>query len=283
MKRLILLVLILITSTLSAQQLRTPVLSPITKITQQVGLTEIGLEYSRPSARGRTIFGDLVPYDVIWRTGANASTKLTFSEPAFINQKPVPAGTYALYTIPGEKEWTIIIHTKLNMRSLAGDAYQQENDLFRFTVKSEHVTEPVETFTIQFADLSAASVNLRLSWEHTAVTIPLSVEVDSKIAAQMKKLLEEPDNVHHRTYFSAAQYYLTNDKDLNTALEWIDAALGKSERNFRYGLLKAKIQHKKGDRDAALSTIDEAHSWARDANNANYMEQTDLFRKSIKK
>ena len=282
MKRTFTILLILITIPVFGQQLHTPTLSPITKISQQIGLTTIELTYSRPSARDRVVFGELVPYDVIWRTGANTSTKITFKEDGFINEKPVQAGTYALYTIPGKEEWTVIIHEKLSMRSLAGDAYQQENDLFRFTVKPKTVNEYVETFTIQFADLTSNSVNLNLSWEHTAVNIPLSVEVDSKITAQMEKLLVEPDKISHRTYFSAAQYFLTNGKNLAKALGWIDAALVKSPKNFRYGLLKAKIEYRMGSTTKAMKTIDEANRWAVEAKNANYMEQTSLFRKFMK-
>jgi hypothetical protein len=282
MKRLFLSLVLIIPVTLIAQQLKTPTLSPITKISQQVGLTSIDLEYSRPSAKGRVIFGDLVPYDVIWRTGANASSKITFSEPGFINGQPVETGTYALYTIPGKEEWTIIVHTKLTMRSLAGDAYQESNDLFRFRVKPKKSTDFVETFTMQFADLTANSMNLRLSWEHTVVNIPIQVAVDDKIANQMEKLLQKPEDIAHRTYFSAAQYYLTNNKKMDKALEWIDAGLEKSPKNFRYGLLKAKIQYKMGDKTGAVQTIDSAYGWAKEANNANYMEQTSLFKKSMK-
>ena len=282
MRRNLFLLLLILPVTMLGQQLKTPTLSPITKISQQVGLTSVDLEYSRPSAKGRVIFGDLVPYDAIWRTGANASTKLTFSEPGFINKQPVEAGTYALYTIPGKEEWTIIVHTKLTMRSLAGDAYQESNDLFRFKIKPEKSTDFVETFTLQFADITSHSMNLRLSWEHTVVNIPIQVEVDKKIAEQMATLLENPDAISHRTYFSAAQYYLTNNKDMNSALDWIDAGLAKSPKNFRYGLLKAKIQYKMGDTAGAVQTIDTAHGWAKEANNANYMEQTSLFKKSMK-
>ena len=282
--RLIFLCLCCFTLTASVspgQRLQTPTLSPITKITQQVGLTEITLEYSRPSAKGRAVFGGLVPYGEIWRTGANASTKITLAEDAKIGGHPIAAGTYALYTIPGEKTWTIIIHGNTKMRSLAGDVYKQENDVFRFEVKPQNIAHYVETFTLQFATLGTDSLNLQLLWEHTLVNIPFQVEVDAKIAAQMAKLLENPDAIPHRTYFEAAQYNLHNDSDLNLALNWIDSALAKKPEDPRYGLLKAKIQAKQGHRDAALVTINQAHQWAVDSNNANYTEQAHLFRQSL--
>lgn len=263
------------------QRLKTPALSPFNKISQEIGLTEVSLEYSRPSAKGRTIFGDLVPYDTIWRTGANASTKITLQEPAHIGGKSIEPGTYALYAIPGKDLWTIIIHSNTKLRSLAGEAYDSSDDVFRFDVKPQSINLYVETFTLQFSDLRTNSCNLQLLWENTLVNIPIAVEVDRKIEQQMAEFMKNPDTVPHRTYFEAAQYYLNNDKDLEEALAFILAALKKSPENFRYGLLKAKIQHKDGDRKAALITIDQAYNWAKNAKNANYIQQTKLFKQSL--
>ena len=269
------------TSMCSAQRLNTPTLSPISKISQEVGLTELNLSYSRPSAKERKIFGDLVPFGEVWRTGANASTKITLTEKASIGGNPIDAGTYALYTIPGEKIWTIIIHSNTKLRSIAGGAYKPENDLFRFEVVPQHIEPLVETFTIQFSNITASSCDLQLLWANTFVNIPVKVEVDQKIEDQMTEYLKDPENIPHRTYFEAAQYYLHNDKDLPKALTWIDNALEKSAKNFRYGLLKAKIQDKSGDRESAINTINQAHAWAVEASNANYIGQTELFRKEL--
>ena len=279
----ILLSLVLISSVSISQRLTTPTLSPFTKISQQVGLTNINLEYSRPSAKGREVFGNLVPFGKIWRTGANASTKISIKERIQIGGNPLDSGTYAIYTIPGAEAWTIIIHSNIKMRSLAGDVYKQESDVFRFEVKPEKSESMVETFTFQFADMTSNSVNLQLSWENTQVKIPILVEVDNKIAAQMEEFLKTPDAIPHRTYFEAAQYYLHNDRDLVQALDWINDALGKSPKNPRYGLLKAKIQAKSGDTKAAIKTVDLAHEWAVKADNANYTEQTAIYRKSLDK
>jgi len=282
MKHTLVIISIIFSATLSySQRLKTPTLSPYSKITQQIGLTEITLEYSRPSAKGRKVFGVLVPDDKIWRTGANASTKITLTESASIGGNPIEAGTYALYTIPGKEKWTIIIHKNTKMRSLAGDVYKQEDDAFRFEVKSQRIDNYIESFTLQFADLGTNSLNLQLLWEQTLVNIPITVEVDQKIAAQMAKFLKSPETIPHRTYFEAAQYYLHNNRDLKEALIWIDAALVKSPENPRYGLLKAKIQAKSGDSGGALTTINKAHSWAVNSENNNYIEQTELFRKAL--
>lgn len=263
------------------QTLKTPTLSPFSKISQEIGLTEIGLEYSRPSAKGRLVFGGLVPFDQIWRTGANASTKITLKESARIGGKLIAPGTYAIYTIPGKEKWTIIIHSNTKMRSLAGDVYKQANDVFRFEVKPQNIKNYVETFTIQFSDLHTNKAHLQLLWENTLINMPIEVEVDENIARQISQIIKNPEAVSHRTYFEAAQYYLHNDKDLDQALVFIDQALEKSPENFRYGLLKAKIQDKSGNRQAALETVNQAHAWAKKADNDNYIEQTALYRKSL--
>lgn len=270
---------LLCTSIGFSQSLKTPTLSPFSKISQEIGLTQIKLEYSRPSAKGRVIFGELVPFNTVWRTGANASTKLTFNEAVYLGEKKLAAGTYALYTIPTEDVWTIIVHSNTKLRSLAGGAYDPANDVFRFKVQSQPLKDSVETFTLQFADLTTNSVQLQLTWENTLVNIPITVEVDQKIGQQIETLLKNPDNIPHRTYFQVAQYYLSNDKNLDKALSMIITALEKSENNFRYGLLKAKIEHTLGNNEAAISSIDLAHEWAKKANNANYVEQTALFKK----
>lgn len=275
--------LILGSFSLFAQNLKVPTLSPRSEIKQEIGLTEIKISYSRPSAKGRTIFGDLVPYEKMWRTGANASTQLTFTEDVKVGGNPLTAGTYALYTIPGKENWTIIIHKNTKMRSIAGDRYKKEDDAFRFEVKSISNPLPVETFTIQFTDISTKGCQLMLSWENTVVKFPIEVEVDAKIETQMADLLKEPEKLSHRNYFRAAEYYLHNNKDLNTATEWIKTALEKSPKNFRYGLLHAKILAAQAKKGAAMKTIKEAHQWAVDRDNANYIEQTKLFMESLEK
>ncbi len=263
------------------QRLKTPTLSPQSKISQEIGLTEINLEYSRPSAKERTVFGNLVPYNKIWRTGANASTKITIIESAHIGNKLIESGTYALYTIPGKDMWTIIIHANTKLRSLAGDVYNPADDVFRFDVKPQTIDHYVETFTMQFSELRTNSFHLQLFWENTLINIPIKVEVDQKIEQQMAKFMKNPDDIPHRTYFEAAQYYINNDKNLSEAMSFINAALAKSPENFRYGLLKAKIQDKGGAKEAALITINNANNWAKKAKNDNYIEQTELFRKSL--
>ena len=263
------------------QRLKTPTLSPFSKISQQVGLTEVTLQYSRPSAKGRVVFGELVPYDKVWRTGANRATRITFKEVAKIGGKKIQPGEYAIYTIPNQGYWTIIIHANTSLRSIAGGAYKPSNDVFRFELVPEKNNNYVETFTCQFSEVKTNSLMLDITWENTLISIPIEVEVDKKIESQMQVFMKNPEKIPHRTYFEAAQYYSNNGKDLNDALSFIDSALDKSPENFRYGLLKAKILAKMNNYKNALVVIKAANMWAKNKNNANYIEQTRLFWDSL--
>ena len=263
------------------QRLKTPTLSPFSKISQQVGLTEVTLQYSRPSAKGRVVFGELVPYDKVWRTGANRATRITFKEVAKIGGKKIQPGEYAIYTIPNQGYWTIIIHANTSLRSIAGGAYKPSNDVFRFELVPEKNNNYVETFTCQFSEVKTNSLMLDITWENTLISIPIEVEVDKKIESQMQVFMKNPEKIPHRTYFEAAQYYSNNGKDLKDALNFIDSALNKSPENFRYGLLKAKILAKMNNDKEALVIIEAANNWAKNKNNANYIEQTKLFWDSL--
>ena len=262
------------------QRLKTPTLSPFSKISQQVGLTDVTLQYSRPSAKGRIVFGELVPFDQVWRTGANAATKITFKEVAKIGGKTIQPGEYAIYTIPGENRWIIIIHSNTSLRSIAGGAYKPSNDVFRFEIAPKN-NNYVETFTCQFSQVKTNALILDITWENTLISIPIEVEVDKKIESQMLHFMKTPANIPHRTYFEAAQYYSNNGKDLNNALSFIESALEKSPENFRYGLLKAKILAKMNNYEGALVVVEIANTWAKNKNNANYIEQTRLFWNSL--
>lgn len=266
-----------------AQDLKVPTLSPATEITQEVGLTQVKLSYARPSSKGRKVFGDLVPYGEVWRTGANASTKLTFTEDVKIEGNALKAGTYALYTIPGEKEWTVIIHTNTRHRSIAGDVYKPAEDAFRFKVPSGKTANYIETFTISFGDITTNSLKVAVGWENTELKFRIDFDVDSAVDKQIATLAAAPAGMTHGAQFLAAEYYLHNNKDLSKADEWIRSAMEKSAKNSRYGLLRAKILAKAGKRDEALKVVAEANAWAKEANNANYVQQTQEFWDSIKK
>ncbi len=265
------------------QELRVPTLSPLTEITQEVALTQLKLSYSRPSSKGRKVFGGLVPFGEVWRTGANASTKLTFTEDVKIEGNPLKAGTYALYTIPGEKEWTIIIHTNTRHRAISGDVYKPAEDAFRFKVRPMRTPSLVETFTIQFTDLATSSCKVSLAWENTEVKFRIDFDVDARVDEQIAAMTGSTTGMSHMNYFLAAEYYLHNDRDLAKADQWIQTAMEKSPKNARYGLLRAKILAKAGKRDEALRVEADANTWAKETNNTNYIDQTRIFWDSIKK
>ena len=264
------------------ERLNVPTLSPLSEISQEVALTKVNLSYSRPSAKGREVFGGLVPFGEVWRTGANASTKLTFTEDVKIEGNALKAGTYALYTIPNEKEWTIIVHTNTSHRSIAGDVYKKEEDAFRFTVKPEKTDNFVETWTIKFTDLSTDSCNLMMEWENTRVKFKIEFDVDAQVMKQIAEFEKAEGGMNAFNYFLAAEYNYHNDKNLDKAIEWIKTGIEKSPKNFRFGLLHAKILAKQGKKSDALKVIEEANNWAKEAKNSNYIEQTQIFWDSIK-
>ncbi len=265
------------------QELKVPTLSPLTEVSQEVGLTQVKLSYSRPSAKGRKVFGALVPFNEVWRTGANASTKLTFEQDVKIEGTALKPGTYALYTMPGEKEWTVIIHTNTRHRSIAGDVYKPAEDAFRFKVKPSRTSNYVETFSIEFREVTTRSCYVVVGWENTEVKFRLDFDVDAEVEKQIAALSAADGGMSHQNLFLSAEYYLHNDRDLAKAEGWIVSAIEKNPKNFRYGLLRAKIHAKAGKPEAALAAIAEANAWAKEAKNANYIEQTQVFWDSIKK
>lgn len=252
---------------LAQAQLEMPQASPDSKLEQRVGLADITVAYSRPSMKGRKIMGELVPYGAMWRTGANASTKITFSEDVSLEGNDVPAGTYALYTIPNPDRWTVILHKNLNHWGTGGNDYQKEEDLLRFEVTPESLEKPVETFTISMGDLTSNSATLYLMWENTAVPINVETEVDEKVMAQIERILAGPSA---GTYYQMANYYYTHDKDMDQALEWVNNALEGGERYWTM-TLKARILGKMGNYKQAVATSKKAMKLAEEAPNPDYV------------
>ena len=203
----LLLAIALVFNTIAFAQLKTPAPSPNATIEQMVGLTQVKIEYSRPGKKDREIFGKLVPYGEMWRTGANASTKIEFDNDIVIGGKEIPAGKYALYTIPGELEWTIIIHK--NLENWGVGEYKEADDAVRFTVKTTKLNDVVETLTIDFSHLTSDGAYLNISWANTLVAIVLDSKSGEKVEKQIKELLIEGPSAG--TYYGAARYYLDND------------------------------------------------------------------------
>src|SRR5687767_7532691 len=166
-----------------AQQLNTPQPSPTANIKQNFALSNIEISYSRPGVKGRKVFGDLVPFGKVWRTGANNATTITFGEEVMLGGKKVPAGKYGLLTIPDKNNWTFVLTKQLDVTSPAG--YKQDMDVVRVEAKPMKVDNNVETFTMQFANIKPTSVDLQLLWENTAVSLPITTDVETKVMAQI--------------------------------------------------------------------------------------------------
>lgn len=252
-------------------QVRTPSLSPAATLVQQVGLTDVKITYSRPGMRGRTIFGDLVPYGALWRTGANASTKISFSDDVTVEGHKLPAGEYALYSIPEKDEWTIILHKNTGYWGAGGEAYKQEEEAARFTVKTTHLANPVASFTIELADMTLNTANIQLMWENTAVKFKVEAEVESKVMADINRYINNMEANNAGIYHQAASYYYQTEKDLDQALEWANKAVEASSGAFYIIHLKANILAKQNNKKAAIAAAEESIKAAKAANNTDYI------------
>ena len=241
-----------------AQTVKVPAPSPLQTLKQNFALSEITIEYSRPSARGRAVYGDVVPFGKVWRTGANGSTKITFGEDVKVEGKAVKAGTYALYSIPGKDSFTFMLYKDLK---LGGDVanYSAENELIRFAVKSSKVTEKVETFTMNVSDITATSSNIELTWENTRAAFNVTADIDASIMAAIDKAI----NKDNKPYYQAASYYYDNNKDMKLALEWVNKAVEQNPKAYWVVLLKAKIELKLKDKAAAKASAEKVIEMAK--------------------
>ncbi len=258
-------------SSTNAQTLKTPAPSPLQTIKQNFGIGEVSLEYSRPSVKNRVIFGDVVPYGKMWRTGANASTKITIGEDTKIEGNAIPAGTYAIYTIPGAETWEIMFYKDL---TLGGDvaSYKKENEVLRITEKVTQLPNKVETFTINFADITYSVCNVEMQWEKTRVAFTISTEVDAKIMKNIETVMAPNDR---RPYYNAASYYYDNNKDMKQALEWVNKATELTPDAYWVWHLKAKIQLKLKDAKGAIETAEKSKALALKDNDDAYVKNND--------
>jgi hypothetical protein len=245
------------TSPAQAPSVDFPAASPGCTLKQRVGLTDIEVDYSRPGKKGRTIFGGIVPYGQVWRTGANAATKITFSTPVKLDGQDVPAGSYALFTIPGEYEWTIILSK--NASQFGAFQYDPKDDLVRFKVAPVELGESIETFTIEFNHIRDESAVLNLVWDKAVVPIKIEIELTSKLVPQIEAAMSAPGKKSASFYFQAATFYYNHDQDLNKALAWINTGLAdKPNIAFEMCYLKAEILAKQGDKAGAIAAAKES-------------------------
>jgi len=248
----------------STAQLKTPAPSPTQTIKQDFGLSSVELIYSRPDIKGRKIFGDLVPWNKVWRTGANNATRLKFNDDVMIGGQSLKAGEYALYTVPGENEWEIIINKG---SANWGTNYKQEDDVFRVKAKPMRLNDKVETFTMQFANVKPTSTDLHIMWDKTAVAIPITTDIDKKIMAQIDNAM----NKDSRPYFQSAMYYMETGKDLNQAVIWFDKGIELNPKAFWMYHQKANALAKLGKRDEARAVATKSMELAREQKNDDYV------------
>ena len=259
----------------NAQNLVTPQPSPSAEIKQNFGLSQIQVSYSRPGIKGRKIFGDLVPYNKVWRTGANSATTITFGDDVMMGGTKIAAGKYGLLTIPNENEWTIIITKQTNVTNAA--AYKQDQDVVRITAKPFELPFSIESFAIDFGNVASDSCQLELMWDNVYVAVPITTDVDSKVMTQIKEVLEN-DN---RPYFQAAQYYIDNGKDLNQAVAWLDKAIAQNPDGYFIYYQKARALAKLGKKQDALTASNKSVELAKAAKNDDYVALNEKLQKSL--
>ena len=239
-----------------------PAASPACTLKHRVGLTDIEIIYSRPGVKGRIIFGGIVPYGQVWRTGANQATKVTFSTAVKLEGNEIPAGTYTLFTVPGENEWTIIINKNTNQ--WGAFQYNEKDDLLRFKVTPATLPDTsVETFVIEFNRIRDESAVLELVWDKTVVPIRMEVDVAGKLVPHIEVAMAAPGKKSDGLYFQAATFYYNHDLDQKKALDWVNAGLADNPR-IAYEMLhlKAQILAKQGDKAGAIAAAKQSSELA---------------------
>lgn len=276
MKKLILLTFICSLSLSINAQIKSPQPSTSQTVTQTVGLTNIELSYSRPSMRERNIFGELVPYGKMWRTGANKNTTITFDKDVIIGSKEVKAGTYAIFTKPNAQSWEVYFYSDT---SNWGTPAAWENEKVVASIKANVVAMPmeVETFTISFDAITNDSATLGFRWDHTYVAVPISFFTDTQVTKSIESVMSGPNA---GDYYTAAVYYLNADKDIKKAKNWIDKAIEMRENPaFWYYRQQSLIYAKSGDKNGAIKAAKKSLALAKEAGNEDYVA---LNTKSLK-
>jgi len=255
-------------------QIAIPAASPAATVSQKVGLTDVSVSYSRPSLKGRTIGKDVVPYGEMWRTGANSPTLLKFSDEVTIQGNKVPAGEYVLITIPTQNEWTVILHKNKDLWGNNDARYNEANDQLRFKVKPQTNPRSVETFTINFNNLKNNSADVELLWGKALATFTITTDVDSKVMAQINEKVINGTNVAPGMYAAAASYYLSANKDMKQALDWMKKA-NANDPKFWNLHAQAKIQANLKDYKGAIKTAEQSIELAKKENNPEYVRMNE--------
>ncbi|PKH52479.1 dihydrolipoamide dehydrogenase [Tenacibaculum sp. Bg11-29] len=275
MKKIVLSLFVAAITLTTNAQIKTPAPSPSSKLEQAVGLTDVTLDYSRPGMRGRTIFGDLVPFNKVWRTGANANTKVTFSSNVTIDGKELKKGTYALYTKPAKDSWEIIFYTDADNWGTPRK-WDDSKVALSTTAKVQPMPMKIETFTLSIDDITNGSAVLGILWENAYVGVKFNTPTDKGVEASIAKTMQGPSA---GDYFSAAKYYLDEGKDIKKAKTWINKAVDmtKDKPRFWYSRQQALILAKAGDKKGAIKAAKASLAGAEKAGNADYIKMNKDF------
>ena len=265
-------------------QITTPQASPKSTVMQRVGLTDITVVYSRPSAKARAIFGTVVPFGKRWRTGANATTSIKFSDDVTIEGKKVPAGEYGIYTIPNKTEWLVVLNKNTKLGADV-DGFKDDQDVARFSVKPYKVASKVETFTIGFTDITPATANVTMEWANTGAKFKVTADVESKVMAQIDEKITKNATPASGDLASAAVYYYDNKKDLKQALAWLEKANAAEPTKFWNLNTEAKIRLKMKDYAGATKAAEASKKAALAATppNGEYVKMNEELMAEAKK
>jgi hypothetical protein len=269
MRKIIYVLAMIIANFVTEAQVKTPQPSPKSTLTQVVGLTNVEVVYSRPSAKGRDVFNNLVPFGKLWRTGANENTTISFSDDVVIDGKTLPKGKYALFTTPRADSWEVFFYKSTDNWGNP-ETWDETKVALKTSVKSEHLDRNVESFTIGITNLDNNFAHLEISWEKTIVAIKFEVPTAKTAMASIDKVLAGPSA---GDYFSSAQYLLNSNGDMTKALTYINKALDMNkDKPFWYTRLKSLIQAKQGDKNGAIETAKISLAAAEAAKNQDYVK-----------
>jgi hypothetical protein len=272
MKKILFALAVILSSFGSQAQVLTPQPSPKCTINQMVGLTDVEIEYSRPGTKGRNIFGDLVPFGKVWRTGANSNSTISFSEDVVIDGKTLKKGKYALFTLPKVESWEVIFYSKTDNWGNP-EVWDEADVALRASVVPEMLTRNIESLTIDISNLDNNFAYLNIAWEKTLVSLKFEVPTQKMAMASIDKVLAGPSA---GDYFSAAQFYLQSNGDLTKALTYVNKALElKKESPYWYTKLKSLIQAKLGDKKGAIETAKISLAAAKVAKNNDYIKMNE--------
>jgi hypothetical protein len=262
---------ILAFTTVATAQITMPAASTTAQVKQPVGMAEITLDYSRPSAKGRKIMGEIVPFGAMWRTGANQPTKFTTTDSLTVSGIGLPKGTYVIMTKPGKDAWQVMFNKNPKANATDEKALYPEDNVVSISVPVTKTAVNVETFTMGIGNITNTSATLDIMWEGTAISIPFTNDIDSKIMAQIKQKLDGPTQ---NDYFAMSQYYFESGKDNAKALEFVNKALEKGER-FWMLRHKSLVQAKLGDKKGAIETARKSMAAATEAKNMDYVRMNE--------